>query len=136
MFYRTFSVEEGGSPAFYSGRGPRAKATGIFQLIGPLDTSGKGFEASSRRSSGSYPPASPAGIEEVGASGLGREGPPATLNLAKASVLRGYLAQLAKGGQLGATLEVGLFLCGTTGAVRLVEVLDGGAAARFDVRWS
>jgi hypothetical protein len=34
------------------------------------------------------------------------------------------------------TLEVGFFLCGTTGAVRLVEVIDGGAAARFDVRWS
>jgi hypothetical protein len=35
-----------------------------------------------------------------------------------------------------ATLEVGLELCSTTGTVKLVEVLDGGAAARFDVRWS
>jgi hypothetical protein len=34
------------------------------------------------------------------------------------------------------TLEVGLELCSTKGTVKLVEVLEGGAAARFEVRWS
>jgi hypothetical protein len=34
------------------------------------------------------------------------------------------------------TLEVGFEMCSTTGTVKLVEVLDGGAAARFEVRWS
>jgi hypothetical protein len=33
------------------------------------------------------------------------------------------------------TLEVGFSLCGSTGSIKLVEVIDGGAAARFDVQW-